>query len=100
MKRSDTPPPAGFSQAEQLEAMTAAGGPRQHETELRDLVCLGDFLAPELHRQHGAEEAASAVREWVDDDVEMIAEAETVARDEHHDDSAEILRQARVLAAA
>jgi len=40
------------------------------------------------------------VREWVDDDVEMIAEAETVARDEHHDDSAEILRQARVLAAA
>jgi hypothetical protein len=100
MERSDTPPPAGFSQAEQLEAMTAAGGHRRHESKLRDLVCLGDFLAPELHRQHGAEEAATAVREWADDDVEMIAEAETVARHQHHDYSAEILRRARALSAA
>jgi hypothetical protein len=59
-------------------------------------VRLGDFLAPELHRRRGADEAASAVREWADDDVEMIAAAEAVARRQHRDYSAEILRRARV----
>ena len=39
------------------------------------------------------DEAASAVREWADDDVDMIAAAEKIARRQHQDDSAEILRR-------
>jgi hypothetical protein len=65
-----------------------------------DLVGIGDFLAPEAHREGGVDAAASAVREWAEDDVEMIAAAERVARRRHHDDSAEILHRARLLAAA
>ena len=72
----------------------------RHDIELRDLVGVTDFLAPEMHRHGGVDEAASAVREWADDDVEMIAEAEELARAEQHDFSAEILHRARVLAAA
>jgi hypothetical protein len=72
----------------------------RHDIELRDLVGVTDFLAPEMRRHGGVDEAASAVREWADDDLEMIAEAEAVARAEHHDFSAEILHRARVLAAA
>ena len=68
--------------------------------DLRDLVRIGDFLAPEAHRPGGMHEAASAVREWAEDDVAMIAAAENIARNEHQDDSAEILHRARVLAAA
>jgi hypothetical protein len=72
---------------------------RGHDDEVRVLVCIGDFLAPEMHRTGGIDEAASAVREWVDDDVAMIEEAETVASHGHHDYSAEILHRARLLAA-
>jgi hypothetical protein len=72
----------------------------RHDVELRDLVGVTDFLTPEMHRHGGVDQAASAVREWADDDVEMIAKAEAVARAEHHDFSAEILHRARVLAAA
>jgi len=68
--------------------------------DLRDLVRIGDFLAPEAHRQGGVHEAAAAVRDWAEDDVAMIAAAENIARHEHHDDSAEILHRARILAAA
>jgi hypothetical protein len=96
VKRSDTP--AGFGEAEALEPNPPEGD--RHDIELRDLVGMGDFLAPETHRHGGVDEAASAVRDWADDDVEMIAEAEEVARAEHHDGSAEILHRARVLAAA
>jgi hypothetical protein len=99
MKRSDTSPPAGFVRAESLESKLSEGDPR-HDVELRDLVGMGDFLAPETHRHGGVDKAASAVREWADDDVEMIAEAEAVARAEHHDATAELLHRARVLAAA
>jgi hypothetical protein len=53
-----------------------------------------------MHRHGGVDDAASAIREWADDDVEMLAEAETEARKQHHDSSAEILHRARVLAAA
>ena len=98
MKRADTATPAGFDQAEALDAMVEDDS--QHHAELRDLVRIGDFLAPELHREGGTDEAASAVRDWADDDIEMIAEAETIARDQHRDYSAEILHRARVLAAA
>jgi hypothetical protein len=99
MKRSDTPHPAGFTQAEALEAALIEGA-TQHEHDLGDLIRVCDFLAPEMHRHGGVDEAASAIREWADDDVEMLAEAETEARKQHHDFSAEILHRARVLAAA
>jgi hypothetical protein len=99
MKRSDTLDPLGFAQAEKLELTVAERVHRQQADDLRDLVRIGDFLAPETHRQGGVDEAASAVREWADDDVDMIAAAENIARRQHQDDSAEILHRARVLAA-
>jgi hypothetical protein len=83
MQRSQTAQPAGLTQAD----------------DLRDLVRIGDFLAPETHRQGGVDEAASAVREWAEDDVEMLMAAENIAR-HHQDDCAQILHRARVLAAA
>src|SRR5215207_4058216 len=43
--------------------------------QVRDLVSVGDFLAPEMHRTGGIDQAATAVREWADDDVAMIQEA-------------------------
>ena len=76
MTRFDTPHPAGFTQAEELELTAAERMRRQEASDLRDLVRIGDFLAPETHRQGGVDEAASAVREWAEDDVEMIAAAE------------------------
>jgi UTP-glucose-1-phosphate uridylyltransferase len=100
MKRSDTSHPGGFTQAEELELTLAERMRRQQADDLSDLVRIGDFLAPEAHRQGGVDEAASAVREWAEDDVAMIAAAEDIARHQHHDDSAEILHRARTLAAA
>jgi hypothetical protein len=99
MKRSKTRKPDGFIQAEELDLTVAERMRRQQASDLRDLVRIGDFLAPETHRQGGVDEAASAVREWADDDVAMIAAAEDIARHQHRDDSAEILHRARVLAA-
>jgi UTP-glucose-1-phosphate uridylyltransferase len=99
MKRSKTRKPDGFIQAQELELTMAERMRRQRASDLRDLVRIGDFLAPETHRQGGVDEAASAVREWADDDVTMIAAAEDIARHQHRDDSAEILHRARVLAA-
>ena len=99
MKRSKTRKPDGFIQGEELDLTVAERMRRQQASDLRDLVRIGDFLAPETHRQGGVDEAASAVRDWADDDVEMIAAAEDIARHQHRDDSAEILHRARVLAA-
>jgi hypothetical protein len=93
MQRSQIRQPSGFQRAEALES-------REQVDELRDLVRISDFLAPEMHRRGGVDTAASAVREWAEDDVKMIAAAERIARRRHHDDSAEILHRARVLAAA
>jgi hypothetical protein len=98
MKRSETPHP-GFKRAEALDSTVAERMRRQQADDLRDLVRIGDFLAPEAHRPGGVHEAASAVREWADDDVAMIAAAEDIARHQHHDDSAQILHRARILAA-
>jgi hypothetical protein len=98
MKQSETPQRAGFSEAEAPES-TVKESARRHAADLRDLVRIGDFLAPETHRHGGVDEAASAVREWAADDVEMIAAAESMARRQHQDESAEILHRARVLAA-
>jgi len=92
MQSSKTPQLPDFTRAEAHDS-------KEHVDELRDLVRIGDFLAPETHRHGGVDEAASAVREWADDDVEMIAAAELIARRQHQDDSAEILHRARVLAA-
>lgn len=100
MQRSETPHTHGFTQAEAFEFSVAERMRRQQADDLRDLVRIGDFLAPEKHRQGGVDEAASAVREWAEDDVAMIAAAENIARHEHQDDSAEILHRARALAAA
>jgi len=99
MKRSETQKPHGFTQAEELELSVAERMRRQQASDLSDLVRIGDFLAPETRRQGGVDEAASAVREWADDDVAMIAAAEDMARHQQRDDSAEILHRARVLAA-
>jgi hypothetical protein len=99
MKSSDTPQPAGFTQAEALELTEAERMHRQQDSDLRDLVRIGDFLAPETHRQGGVDEAASAVKEWADGDIEMIAAAENMARNQHRDDSAQIFHRARILAA-
>lgn len=93
MRRSQIPQPSEYVRAEAPE-------PREQTDDLADLVGIGDFLAPEAHRQGGFDTAASAVREWADDDVEMIAAAERIARRRHHEDSAEILHRALVLAAA
>ncbi len=90
----------GFDQAEELEAMVVEDPTRPHDEEVRDLVCLADFLVPELHRDTGAEEAAEAVTEWADGDPEILTEAEEVARHEHHDESAELLHLAVEVAAA
>ena len=65
---------------------------------ISDLVSVGDFLGPEIHRTGGIDQAASAVREWADDDIAIIEEAETVAWKQHHDYSAEILHRAKLLA--
>jgi hypothetical protein len=100
MKRSDISQRAGFTEAEALELTGAERRRRQQADDLRDLVRISDFLAPEAHRQGGVDEAASAVREWAEDDVAMIAAAENIARRQHQDVSAEILHRARVLAAA
>jgi hypothetical protein len=71
---------------------------RVRAVTIRDLVSLGDFLGPEIHRTGGIDLAASAVREWADDDVAMIEEAETIASNQHRDYSAEILHRAKLLA--
>jgi hypothetical protein len=70
---------------------------RVRAVTIRDLVSVGDFLGPEIHRTGGIDLAASAVREWADDDVAMI-EAETIAAKQHRDYSAEILHRAKLLA--
>lgn len=66
--------------------------------EVRDLISLGEFLAPEVHRTGGIDRAALALTEWVDD-VAVLEDAETIASNQHHYESAEILHRAKVLAA-
>ncbi|MGI8797509.1 MAG: hypothetical protein ACR2IR_13150 [Acidimicrobiia bacterium] len=90
----------GFDRAEELEALVVEDPTRPHEEEVRDLVCLADFLVPELHRDAGAEQAAEAVTEWADGDPSLLAEAADIARDEHHDETAELLHRAVEFASA
>jgi hypothetical protein len=85
---------AGFDRAEALESMVAEVH-HDHATDVRDLLSMADFLAPEVHRDHGVEEAAAEIAEWADGDAELLAEAERLARRHHHGDSAQILHVAQ-----
>ena len=73
-------------------------GERRRGNEIGDLVSLATFLGPELQRPGGAECAAVAMKQWAESDVALLAEAETIAHREHHEDAAEILHHAHDLA--
>jgi hypothetical protein len=90
----------GFETAEELEAIVVEDTARRYEDEVRDLVRLADFLAPELHRETGPAEAAAAVTDWADGDAAILADAAVVARGEHQEDSARLLAQAARLVTA
>jgi hypothetical protein len=63
-----------------------------------DLVSLATFLGPELHRPGGAHRTAAVMKQWAESDAALLAEAETIAHREHHEDAAEILHHAHNLA--
>ena len=73
-------------------------GERRRGNEIGDLVSLATFLGPEVHRPDGAERAAVEMKQWADGDAALLADAETIAHREHHEDAAEILHQAHDLA--
>ena len=73
-------------------------GERRRGNEIGDLVSLATFLGPELHRPGGAQSAADVMKQWADGDAGLLAEAETIAHREHHDDAAKILHRAHDLA--
>jgi hypothetical protein len=64
-----------------------------------DLVSMATFLGPESRRPDGAARAAVVMKEWADGNPALLAEAETIAHREHHEDAAEILHHAHDLAA-
>lgn len=81
-------------------ASRTTGMTRRHAGEVQDLLSMADFLAPEIRGGTArADEAAVQIAEWADRDPRLLAEAEQVARAEHHDDSARILHLAHDLAA-
>jgi hypothetical protein len=84
---------AGFARAEAIEALALDDSDGPHAAEVRDLVHLAEFLAPELHRA-APTDAPDAITEWADGDAGLLAEAEHVARSEHDDEAAELLHQA------
>jgi hypothetical protein len=100
MEGNRSSPRTGFDDAEQLEAVVVEDRLRRHVDEVRDLVRLADFLAPELGRQGGPDAAAAAVTEWADGDWTLLAEAEGIARGEHHEWSAQLLAHAVEVATA
>ena len=73
-------------------------GEWRRDNEIGDLVSLATFLGPELQRPDGAERAAVEMEQWADGDAALLAEAETIAHREHHEDAAEILHHAHDLA--
>jgi hypothetical protein len=75
-------------------------GERPRGNEIGDLVSLATFLGPESHRPDGAERAAVVIKQWAESDAALLAEAETIAHRERHEDAAEILHRARKLAIA
>jgi hypothetical protein len=75
-------------------------GERRRGNEIGDLVSLATFLGPELHRPGGGQRAAGVMKQWADGDAALLAEAETIAHREHHEEAAEILHHAHDLATA
>jgi hypothetical protein len=73
-------------------------GERRRGNQIGDLVSLATFLGPELHRPGGGQRAAGVMKQWADGDAVLLAEAETIAHREHHEDAAEILHHAHDLA--
>jgi hypothetical protein len=73
-------------------------GERRRGNDLGDLVSLATFLGPELHRPGGGQRAAGVMKQWADGDAALLAEAETIAHREHHEEAAEILHHAHDLA--
>jgi hypothetical protein len=73
-------------------------GERRRGNEIGDLVSLATFLGPELHRPGGGQAAAGVMKQWAEGDAALLAEAETIAHREHHEDAAEILHHAHDLA--
>jgi hypothetical protein len=77
------------------------GGDRHRAgNEIGDLISMAAFLGPELHRPGGAERAALAIKQWAEGNAACLAEAETIAQREHHEDAARILHRAHDLAIA
>ena len=83
----------GFDQAEAVEALVVDDQGRHHDEEVQDLVHLADFLVPELHRA-APTHAPEVITEWADGNSRLLSEAERLAREEHHEESAELLHQA------
>lgn len=75
-------------------------GERRRGNEIGDLVSLATFLGPELHRPGGRQGAAGVMKQWAAGDAALLAEAETIAHREHHEEAAEILHHAHNLATA
>lgn len=73
-------------------------GERRRGNDLGDLVSSATFLGPELQRPGGAKRAAVVMKQWAESDATLLAEAETIAHSEHHEDAAEILHHAHDLA--
>jgi hypothetical protein len=72
--------------------------PRPADSEIGDLVSLATFLGPELHRPGGGQGAAGVMKQWADGDAALLAQAESIAHRERHEDAAEILHRAHDLA--
>ena len=79
-------------------AYDSLDGERRRGNDLGVLVSLATFLGPEFHRSDGAERAAVVIKQWADGDAALLAEAETIAHRERHEEAAEILHHAHDLA--
>lgn len=73
-------------------------GERPRGNDIGDLVSLATFLGPESHHPDSAERAAVVIKQWAESDAALLADAETVAHRDHHEEAVEILRRARKLA--
>jgi hypothetical protein len=87
-----------FDPADRTPDGSLDGERRRRDNEIGDLVSLATFLGPELHRPGGGQRAAGVMKQWADGDAALLAEAETIAHREHHEEAAEILHNAHDLA--
>ena len=75
-------------------------GERPRGNDIGDLVSLATFLGPESRDPDRAERAAVVIKQWAESDTALLAEAETIAHRDHHEEAVEILGRARKLAIA